>query len=99
MVKDRAHVLQVCILFVFLFCLTSAGEGIVCLCSVLGQLIVAVQNRINLVKVKVWSNINIRAMFSHLVLGCIRLGVRSDAQLSCTGTRFQKCSQSGKKWF
>ena len=23
-------------------------------------------------------------------------GVRSDAQLSCTETRFQKCSQSGK---
>ena len=26
----------------------------------------------------------------------IRRGVRSDAQLSCTVTRFQKCSQSGK---
>ena len=26
----------------------------------------------------------------------IRRGVRSDAQLSCTDTRFQKCSQSGK---
>ena len=27
---------------------------------------------------------------------CIRRGVRSDAQLSPTETRFQKCSQSGK---
>ena len=26
----------------------------------------------------------------------LRRGVRSDAQLSCTETRFQKCSQSGK---
>ena len=26
----------------------------------------------------------------------VRRGVRSDAQLSCTDTRFQKCSQSGK---
>ena len=26
----------------------------------------------------------------------LRRGVRSDAQLSCTDTRFQKCSQSGK---
>ena len=26
----------------------------------------------------------------------IRRGIRSDAQLSCTETRFQKCSQSGK---
>ena len=26
-------------------------------------------------------------------------GVRSDAQLSCTETRFQKCSQSGKNIF
>ena len=26
----------------------------------------------------------------------VRRGVRSDAQLSCTETRFQKCSQSGK---
>ena len=26
----------------------------------------------------------------------IRRGVRSDAQLSCTETRFQKCSQSAK---
>ena len=26
----------------------------------------------------------------------IERGVRSDAQLSCTDTRFQKCSQSGK---
>ena len=26
---------------------------------------------------------------------CIRRGVRSDAQLSCTETRFQKCSQNG----
>ena len=28
--------------------------------------------------------------------GRIRRGVRSDAQLSCTETPFQKCSQSGK---
>ena len=27
---------------------------------------------------------------------CLRRGVRSDAQLSPTETRFQKCSQSGK---
>ena len=27
---------------------------------------------------------------------CVRRGVRSDAQLSCTETRFQKCSQIGK---
>ena len=27
---------------------------------------------------------------------CLRRGVRSDAQLSSTETRFQKCSQSGK---
>ena len=26
----------------------------------------------------------------------LRRGVRSDTQLSCTETRFQKCSQSGK---
>ena len=26
----------------------------------------------------------------------LRRGVRSDAQLSCTETRFQKCSQNGK---
>ena len=26
----------------------------------------------------------------------MRRGVTSDAQLSCTETRFQKCSQSGK---
>ena len=27
----------------------------------------------------------------------VRRGVRSDAQLSCTETRFQKCCKSGKK--
>ena len=35
-----------------------------------------------------------RALFS--VTLCLRRGVRSDAQLSSTETRFQKCSQSGK---
>ena len=33
---------------------------------------------------------------SFLNLGLLSRGVRSDAQLSCTETRFQKCSQSGK---
>ena len=39
-VKDCAHVLQGCLLVVFLLWSTSAGEGIACLFSVLGQLIV-----------------------------------------------------------
>ena len=29
----------------------------------------------------------------------LRRGVRSDAQLSCTETRFQKCSRNGKNGF
>ena len=33
---------------------------------------------------------------TQLILEQVRRGVRSDAQLSCTETRFQKCSQSGK---
>ena len=31
-----------------------------------------------------------------MLIICIRRGYRSDAQLSCADTRFQKCSQSGK---
>ena len=34
--------------------------------------------------------------FGAEVNNCVRRGVRSDAQLSPTETRFQKCSQSGK---
>ena len=34
--------------------------------------------------------------FHCLKIIAVRRGVRSDAQLSCTETRFQKCSQSGK---
>ena len=33
---------------------------------------------------------------SFLNLSLLSRGLRSDAQLSCTDTRFQKCSQSGK---
>ena len=38
-------------------------------------------------------HINLVDIYGFACLGC---GVRSDAQLSCTDTRFQKCSQSGK---